>query len=289
MPVLLSRYAMATRFELVLHGEDVVRLRAAGEEALDEIDRVEAQLSFYRADSEIRWINSRAALAPVKVEPRLYRLLKRCAVLSELTDGAFDISVGPLMRAWKFVGEKGGVPDEATLEAALAVSGIGHVRFDDDAMTVRFDRPGVEIDLGGYGKGYAVESAAELLRENGIESALLHGGTSSVTAIGAPPGEETWRVELPAGIGAGFAGLRDCSLSVSGIYGKSFEAGGQTYGHIIDPRSGRPSGASARAAAAWGPSASDCEALSKALLVQGMDWAPVLEKRFPAYGYGLSC
>ncbi|MBK7601059.1 MAG: FAD:protein FMN transferase [Acidobacteria bacterium] len=286
MPVLLSRYAMATRFELVIYGDDPVRLRAAGEEALDEIERVEAQLSFYRSDSEIHWLNSRAAIAPVKVDPRLYRLLKRCAELSEMTDGAFDVSVGPLMRAWRFVKDKGAIPSQEELEAARAISGMIHIQFDDDALTVEFDKPGVEIDLGGYGKGYATERAVELLIENGIDSALLHGGTSSVTAIGAPPGEECWRIAMPRPFinegGDGLVDLKDSSLSVSAAHGKSFEVDGRIYGHVIDPRSGL-SVNKTPVAAALGPSASLCEALSKALMVNGGDWLTVMNERFPGY------
>src|SRR5712691_5513107 len=98
--VLLARHAMATRFELVLPGEDHVRLRAAGEEALDEIDRLEAQLSFYRPSSDISHVNARAAREPVAVDPRVFRLLQRSRALSEATGGAFDITVAPLMRCW---------------------------------------------------------------------------------------------------------------------------------------------------------------------------------------------
>src|SRR5437870_1587280 len=99
-PLLLARHAMATRFEIALPGDDQVRLRAAGEEALAEIERLEAQLSFYRASSEISDLNARAAAEPVAVDPRLFRLLQRARTLSEATEGAFDITVATLMRCW---------------------------------------------------------------------------------------------------------------------------------------------------------------------------------------------
>ncbi len=278
---------MATRFELVLHGDDPVRLRAAGEEALEEIRRVEAQLSFYKADSEIIRINACAARAAVRVEPRLFRLLERCAALSAATEGAFDITVGPLMRVWRFVGDGGGVPATSLLEAARAQTGIHHVEFNESDFTVRFSRPGVEIDLGGYGKGYAIERAIDLLRENGARSALLHGGTSSVAAIGTPPCGDGWKVELSDPLKGGdqpaIISLADNALSVSAAHGKSFTVDGRTYGHIIDPRSGEPVSV-AQAAAVRGPSAADCEALSKALLVLGPAWLTTMAERFPGYG-----
>src|SRR4030095_6831340 len=141
-------------------------------------------------------------------------------------------------------GRCGGLPSWAELEAARAAVGIRHVEFDEDAFTLRFTRTGVELDLGAYGKGYAIERAMGLLRESGVTSALLHGGTSSVETIGAPPGEAAWRISLRARL-TEFAHpitveLVDQALSVSAIHGKSFVADGREYGHVLDPRSAEP-------------------------------------------------
>jgi thiamine biosynthesis lipoprotein len=277
---------MATRFELVLYGDDPVRLRAAGEEALQEIEQLEAQLSFYSAGSEIRWINRYAAERPIKVEPRLFALLRRCADLNAATEGAFDVTIGPLMRAWRFVGGSGGVPTPAELNAARSVVGFDHVVFDDQTVTLRFTRPGVELDLGAYGKGYAIEQAMALLIEHGVSSALLHGGTSSVVAIGAPPGEAAWQISLGQPLSEDgqpiVVSLANQALSVSAIHGKSFIAGGREYGHVIDPRRAAPVDG-AQAAAVIGSSAAECEALSTALLVRGAAWLPRMAERFPDY------
>jgi thiamine biosynthesis lipoprotein len=284
--VTLSLHAMATRFELVLHGADEVRLRAAGEEALQEIERLEAQLSFYRADSEITWINAHAADHPVKVEPRLFQLLKHCAHLCAATDGAFDITIGPLMRAWRMVGDTGAIPTTLECEAARATVGIHQIEFDDDATTIRFKQPGAEIDLGGYGKGYAIERAIDSLREKGITSALLHGGTSSVYGIGAPPGCTAWRIRLSEPLKEGDQDitleLSDEALSVSALHGKSFIVDDRTYGHVLDPRTGAPV-SRALAAAVVGPSPAVCEALSTALLVLGPSLLTRMTERFAGY------
>ena len=135
----LAVHAMAVRFELVLHGEDQSHLRAAGEEALDEITALEAQLSLYRAESELSWINSRAAHEGVKVEPRLFRLLQMAKTLHVETDDAFDVTIAPLMHAWGFVGGDGKMPNPKELEAARNVVGMEHVRLDEADFTVRFD------------------------------------------------------------------------------------------------------------------------------------------------------
>lgn len=281
--VRLAIEAMATRFELVLQGSDEPRLRAAGEEALEEIARLERQLSFYQTTSEITWINAHAARQPVRVEAGLFRLLQRCQTLSVATGGAFDVTIGPLMRAWRFVGGAGEIPDHAALARAHASTGFTSVHLDPDAFTVSFACPGMSIDLGAAGKGFAVDRAIETLRAQGVQRALLHGGTSSVHAIGAPEGETRWPIawQQPDGAQQTFA-LRDTALSVSAIHGKSFVVDGCEYGHVIDPRTGRPTRA-ARSAAVTGPRSFECDALSTALLVLGPTWVPTLRQLFPEY------
>src|SRR2546423_1336850 len=155
--ITLARHAMATRFELVLHGDDTIRLRSAGEEALDEIDRLEDQLSLYRAHSEIAELNRRAACQPVKVTPRLFTLLERAKRLSVETDGAFDITIAPLVECWGFMDGSGRLPDQETLAQARARVGMDLVQLDKSNSTVRFLHDGVMLDLGAIGKGYAVQ------------------------------------------------------------------------------------------------------------------------------------
>ena len=273
-PVRLAANAMRTRFELILHGEDDARVRAAGEEALAEIQRIEAQLSFYRPSSEIGRMNAAAADRPVRVDPRVFSLLQRARRLHEATDGAFDPTVGPLMKAWGFVGGSGRMPDAAAVEEARARTGMRLVHLDAANYTVRYERPGVLVDLGSIGKGYAIEEAAEILRELGVVSGFLHGGTSTICAIGRPPGEEVWRVAVSPS-GAAVSGeeapmavvdLVDESLSVSAAWGKSFTEEGEEYGHVLDPRTGRPAEGAVLAAVVTS-SATDSDALSTAALV----------------------
>lgn len=284
--IALSLHAMATRFELVLYGDDPVRLRAAGEQALQEIERLESQLSFYRPDSEVTWINSRAAMAPVRIDPRLFHLLLRCADLTRKTRGAFDVTVGPLMRAWGFADGSPRVPQPSVLAAVRNVVGMQNVELCEEDFTVRFKQPGVELDLGGYGKGYAIERAISILKENGITSALLHGGTSSIFAVGAPPLEVGWKIGLSAPLDDGekpaMIQLNNKGLSVSAAHGKWFNVDGCMYGHVLDPCTGEPA-RGVLAAAVTGPSPSDCEALSTALLVLGQSWLPAMQSSFPDY------
>jgi FAD:protein FMN transferase len=283
--VALALEAMATRFELLLDGADPVRLRAAGEEALAEIARVEAQLSRYRPSSDIAWINARAGRDPVRVDPRVLSLLEQCREIGRLTDGAFDLTVGPLLRAWGFVGGNGSPPDAATLSAARALVGLDNLELDHAAGTARLRREGMELDLGAVGKGYALDLAVAVLEEHGVPRALLHGGTSSVHVVGSPGRGGQWRVAWRV-LGRRDAPrrLRDArrALSVSAAHGKGFSEGGRWNGHVLDPRRGMPAHAAASACVV-GPSSTSCDALSTALLVNGPAWRRRLSERFPGY------
>ena len=280
--VRLALEAMATRFELILHGPDPTHLRAAGEEALEEIARLARQLSFYSASSDITWINAHASDGPVTVEPRLFALLQRCCALSAATDGAFDITIAPLMRVWKFTGDGGAVPPESAIDEARSRVGFQYLDFDAPASTIRFARHGMSLDLGAAGKGYAIDEAIAILEAAGICRALLHGGTSSVHALDA---EESggWRVGWnPQSNSESSFLLRNGALSVSASHGKAFVAHGREYGHVIDPRRGSPARV-ARSAIVTGPRSFECDALSTALLVHGPAWTSVLSRRFDGY------
>jgi thiamine biosynthesis lipoprotein len=263
--VAVARNAMATRFEIVLFGKDAASLRAVGEEALNEIERLDAQLSLYRPSSEIANINARAAREPVRVEPSLFALLQHSQKLSEETEGAFDITIAPLMRAWGLIGGNGKVPSRTELAEARACVGMYLIKLNVRNFTVRFARPGVMLDLGAIGKGYAIDQAAEILREAGITRSLIHGGTSTVCAIGSG-----WKVSIESDYDEPIAtvDLEDTALSVSAVWGKSFKVGRKTYGHVIDPRTGCPVQPALLAAVIL-PSATETDALSTALLTVG--------------------
>src|SRR5579875_2768127 len=261
--VRLACYAMATRFELILVGEDALR----------EIVRIEGLLSIYRPTSELARINRMAAERAVYVVPEVFALLKAAKRLSLLTDGAFDMTVGPLVRLWRACGETNREPSAAELEAARAVVGMQLVELNEEASTVRFLRPGVSLDPGAIGKGYAVDVAMRCLRENGIISALLHGGSSTVYALGTPEGERGWRVALRDPNGSeqevvAVAEVRDAALSVSAPHGRWFEVNGRRYGHVIEPSTGWPI-ERVQLAATVTECAMEGDALSTALLVLG--------------------
>jgi thiamine biosynthesis lipoprotein len=270
---------MNTRFEVAMWGRDEVYLNSVGEAVLEEIHRLERQLSLYRDDSDIHELNLYAAHRAVTVEPRLFYLLARAKGIHAATGGAFDITVAPLMRAWGFMGASGHMPDPVEVAAARELIGMHLVELNEEDFTVRFLREGVVLDLGAIGKGYAIEQAAEMLREFEVGGALIHGGTSTVQAIGAQPDGSPWPVAIqhlsePEQY-ITVVNLQDSTLSVSAIHGKSFTQDDVRYGHVLDPRTGAPV-RNALLSAVVCDSATDGDALSTALLIQGESFLDTL-------------
>lgn len=239
-----SHPAMGTMFSIAAYAPGSVCLEAVVERAFQEIDRIDNLMSHYKPESELSRINREACGHPVVVTPELFRVLEEAFRLSEETGGAFDVTVGPLVKLWGFFRGWGRLPDEAELAEALKRIGYRHVKLHAATRTVSFDQPGVELDPGAIGKGYAVDRVVEILRAEGVSSALVSSGTSSIYALGAPPGEQGWEISVCDPFDrrkqACSLRLKNLSISISGDYEKSFVLDGKLYTHILDPGTGRP-------------------------------------------------
>lgn len=263
MPLRLATRAMGTRFELVLAGDDEPRLRAAGEEALYELEEADRRLSLFRRDSLLAHVLRTAPREPVRLDQDTFDLFALCARVYAESGGAFDPSVAPLMRALGLHGDGSQAP-ALDLAAARSSVGLDALELDAAARTVRFARPDLALDLGGVAKGHALDLAARALREHGVERALLHGGTSTVLALGPPPGASAWRVRVGGGEDAPVAELTDVALAVSARHGRKTA----THHHVLDPATGTSS-RGADCAAVLAPGAALADAWSTALLVRG--------------------
>lgn len=268
--------AMGCRFEIVIADPQPERrsggvgfLRAVCEEAIGTIKDWHARLSAFDPGSVVSQLNREAATNPVRVTDDVLAVLLAAARVHADSRGAFDITVGPLMRHWGF---RGPLDSEDTTSdngrPGEPAWGMPHVRVDAGSGMVWFDRPGLELDLGGIAKGLALDDAADVLRDAGVRSAILHGGTSTAVAVGPTGGHPAFNVALGPEADAPVVELRDSALSVSAPHGRVVERDGHRLGHVIDPRSGRPTD-SARLAGVIGPSAMVCDAWSTALLVLG--------------------
>jgi thiamine biosynthesis lipoprotein len=239
-----SRISMACEYAIEAYGLDGNALPRIVDEAFDEVDRIDRLMSHYRSDSPLSRVNREAAEHPVAVDPELFDFIADAMRYQRESNGAFDITVGPLMKAWGFFRGEGHIPTDEELSAARVVVGGGHVKLNPASRTIAFDEPGVELDLGGIAKGYAVDRVAGLLKRREIAAALISAGGSTIYALGAPPGRDAWPVAIQDPIDSRKIALtlhlKDRAVSVAGSSEKSFEAGGVTYSHIMDPRTGKP-------------------------------------------------
>ena len=298
--VRVSRRAMATEFAVFLNAGQYAGGTEAALEALDRVEALEAQMSVFRPKSEISRLNRQAAEGPVGVEPRLFALLELAIRLHAETDGAFDVTSGPLWRAWGFARREGRIPRREELAAAIERVGSHLVDLGAAQGTVRFRRPGVELNLGSIGKGYALDRCAESLVEAGVGDFLLHGGRSSVLARGsrrpirpspdAPPAGWVVGVPDPTRPDRRLAELRleDRALATSGTQTQYFRHQGRRYGHILDPRSGQPA-EGLLSATVVAPSGAEADALSTAFYVMGADRALDYCGSRPDLGAALVC
>ncbi|MFM9995926.1 MAG: FAD:protein FMN transferase [Phycisphaerales bacterium] len=284
----LAAWAMGTRFELVLAADDAGgggrELRAIGEAALAEVADLDARWSLFRPDSVVSLINREAGERAVRVDHDTFAVLMLAERVRVDSGGLFDVAVADAMERWGFRGED--FTTEARRTQSQEQIGLASNSYCvaapgsppcslclcDESSSVRFIRPGTSIDVGGIAKGYAIDAALRVLREHGVTRALIHGGTSSVGAIGAPPGEDGWRVAIESpggrtGCGRPVVTLRDSCLAVSSPSGREVEFDGLRFGHIIDPRTGDPA-ACARTACVIGPSAALCDAWAKPVLIE---------------------
>lgn len=206
--------------------------------------RVDSLMTNWTQVSEVARINRDAATAALTVHPEVAFVLDASMRIWRESGGAMDITVEPLVRAWGFIGGPRRVPTDAEAAEAFRHVGGDKVRFDPATRTLRFTEQGVRIDLGSIAKGYAVDVAAESLRSRGVRDALID-LTGNMVALGSPPGADRWRIGIrdPRDRMPYFARLplrAGQAIATSGKYEQFIAANGRTYGHIIDPRTGRP-------------------------------------------------
>ena len=261
-PVKQSRMRMGAMLRIAAYGEGA---KEAIEAAFEEVARIEKIITNYDPESELSRLNAAAGEGPQEVSADLMAFLKAMRHWTDATEGAFDPTVEPVVRAWGFFDGKHRVPTDEELEALRTL--VGRDRWRPAELKVA----GAALDPGAIGKGYAVDRAVDLLKSRGIASALVDFGSTQY-AIGAPPGKEGWTIGVrdplkEDGVVATVT-LKDAAFSTSGGYERYFEADGKRYSHILDPRTLRPAEGTASASVRCA-GATAADALSTALYVLG--------------------
>ncbi|HXG19207.1 MAG TPA: FAD:protein FMN transferase [Methylomirabilota bacterium] len=264
-----GRYVMGTVLEITICDRLPALSQPLINAALASAVRLDTQLSTFLPESAVSRLNAKAGHDTVLAPPELIDLLQISQRYWRLTHETFDITVGPLMKLWAQAGRTNTLPADAALRHVRNSVGGGAIQFFP-GNRVALPRAGMAVDLGGIGKGYALDRLVGMLKAQGIKSALLDFGQSSMWALGAPPDAPRWRllVQWPDGQNVGILSLRDQALSISASFAQRFLIQGQAYGHIIDPRSGAPLTRNLLACVI-APEATLAEALSKALLILG--------------------
>jgi len=288
-----SEVAMGVRARVVLYAADEANAQKAARAAYDRIAVLENIMSDYRQSSEISRLSAKAGGPAVKVSPELLFILEKSQELSKRSNGAFDVTVGPIVKLWRKARKAGEIPPKAEIDAARKLVGWRKLHIDPRGGRVRLDTPGMQLDLGGIAKGYACDEAIRVLKANGIRSALVEMG-GDIVVSSAPPGKKGWEVEVPnatdvthgtdatAGNGTDAFSLTlvNAAVSSSGDTEQYVEIAGKRYSHIVDPKTGL--GLTDRiAVTVVAPNGVTSDGLSTAISVLGETKGRALAKTYP--------
>ena len=267
----VQRRAMNDDFEVSFSRHDFPQGIAAALDALDEVERIEQQLSIFRFDSRIHYVNLTAHEHPVRLDKELFDLIALCVRLAEGTGGAVDITSGCLWKVWGFAKRQGRIPHAEELDHAREHTGYRFLELNEAEQTVRFKKQGIELNFGCVGKGFALDTASEKLRAHGVDRFLFQGGLSSVLASG-----QDWKIGVAHPLRPGQRirelALANAAVSTSGSQKQFFRHEGRRYSHLIDPRSGQPA-EGVFTATVLAPTATLAELLSTAFFVLGAEKA----------------
>lgn len=257
--------AMATSFEIILYHEDEQYAQQVAWEAFKELDRLEQELSRFIENSDISRINSLATNESTRIGLAAFECLQQCAKLYDETGGTFDVTIGFLRDYWLNKNAKFRNPSGKELRLISQRTGMHHLQLDETQYSVKIRTGPICIDLGGFGKGYAVDQMAKLLLDWELDTFLIHGGTSSVLTIGAPPNTKGW----PLSISNPFNNQK--KLETVFLKNQAMSGSGMRKGlHIIDPRTAQPVKHKG-IAWAFAPTAAISDALSTAFMIMTPD------------------
>lgn len=264
---------MGSRFEITVVADNSNEADVYIQSAVEEIERIERLISSWDSSSQTSEINRNAGVTPVKVADELFTLIERSIRLSELTDGAFDITYASMDKLWKFDGSMTSMPTKDEISASVAKIGYRNILLDKQKKTVFLKQKGMKIGFGGIGKGYAADQAKALLISEGVSGGIIN-ASGDMNTWGKQPNGSDWKVAItnPLNKNKAFAllPLNNAAVVTSGNYEKYVEFNGIRYTHIIDPRTGYPC-TGVISVTVFAPKAELADALATSVFVMGKD------------------
>jgi len=233
---------MGTQFKIIVHAADEAAATKAVGAAFKRIAALDRTMSDYRSTSELMQLCKKAGGEPVRVSDELFFVLTKAQQVSKLSDGAFDVTVGPVVRLWRIARKTKKLPDAEELKKALALVGYQKMKLNDEAHTVQLTKAGMQLDLGGIAKGYAADEALKVLEKHGITRALVAAG-GDIAVSDAPPDAKGWTIGIaplldPESKPSRYLLLKNAAVSTSGDAEQHVEIDGKRYSHIVDPKTG---------------------------------------------------
>lgn len=271
-PVEKQEFHMGTIITEKVYGKNALK---SSDEVMKRIGQLESMMTINTAGSEIDKLDSMAGKEAVKLSQESIYLLETSKKYSELSGGAFDITVGPLVKAWGIYTDAPRVPEKAEIEALLKLVGYTGISIDKNNMTAKLEKSGQVVDLGAIAKGYAGDEAIKIFKDNGVKSAYINLG-GNVVVLGTKPDGKPWKVGVqnPRAENGSYIGilqLADKAVVTSGDYERFFEKDSVRYHHILDPKTGYPSASDLISTTIIADSSTDADALSTATFVLGLD------------------
>jgi thiamine biosynthesis lipoprotein len=262
---------MGTQVSITVFCADGEKAAKAMEAAFARISALEAVLAKQRKDSDVSRLNA-AADGKAKVGPEAFAVIKLAKDYGKICQGAFDVTVEPLLKLWKRAEAENSPPSPAAIKRALEMTGYDHITLDPGSLEVKFDRPGMKIDLGGIAKGYIVSEAVKALKAQGIDNALVTAG-GDMFALGGNPERGGWligiRDPLKPEENLRYIEVSDRAVSTSGHYMRFYTVKGKRYSHIVDPRTGYPARNNVVSVTIIGSDGTATDALTKSIVVLG--------------------
>ena len=287
--VMLTRQAtlMGSVFTITVVDTDSTKANQHIDQVVAEVSRIENLISEWQPHTQISKVNQQAGIRPVVVDREVFDLTKRALAYSELSEGAFDISVAGLDWIWQYDGSMPELPSPDMVQRSVQHVGYQYIVLDSVASSIYLSKKGMKIGFGSIGKGYAADKGRELMQQMGVKGGIVN-ASGDLAMWGKPLGERHWKI----GLNHPFRQhqimhvlkLGEEAVATSGSYEKYAEIAGIRYAHIINPKTGYPS-TGLTSVSIYGPSAEMANALSTSIMVLGPKKGKVLMKAFPLYNY----